>query len=199
MYCVALTGTIASGKSTAARFFAELGIDVIHADNMTKALTAKDEPAFLAIIAHFGNNVLSASGELNRAYLRHLIFNNQNERKWLEGLLHPLIRQKIHKDASAAQSPYCIIEIPLLFKRADYPYINRVLYVHADAERQIQRIQKRDECTREEAAKILNNQASHQQYLDIADDVINNTGNIQALKNKILQLHSKYQTFAQNN
>ena len=193
MYCVGLTGSIASGKSTIAAYFSALGIDVISADEIAKALVLPGQPALQQIIHHFGESVLTPEGELNRRHLREYIVKHPAERAWLEACLHPLIRQQIQHDVKACKSLYCIIEIPLLTDRALYPYLNRVLLVQGLREAQVTRLMKRDNQTREQScamlATTLRDEGKRQ---TIADDKIMNDGSVDALREKINALHVQY-------
>ena len=193
MYCIGLTGTIASGKSTVAALFATLGIDVINADHIAKALVNRDQPALQDIVNHFGKSVLRVNGELNRRHLRELIVNHPQERLWLEELLHPLIREQIQHSIGHCKSPYCIIEIPLLTDKSNYPYLNRILLVLADHEQQITRIMDRDHSTREQACAILATTfADENKRRLIADDVLVNDETVEALREKVNVLHAQY-------
>ena len=128
MFCIALTGTIASGKSTVAQMFAKYSIPVISADAIAKEITRKDAVCYHPIINYFGTSVLiPETGELDRKRLRTLIFADPKKRVWLESLMHPLIRTIIEQRVLMAESPYCVVEIPLLLDRKLYPYIQRVL------------------------------------------------------------------------
>lgn len=196
MYCVGLTGNIASGKSTVATYFAALGIDVISADNIAKELTRKAKPAFKAIHSHFGDAVLTITGELDRRYLRQIIFQNPTERIWLENQLHPLIRIQIENLTQAVTSPYCIIEIPLLRDRELYPYLNRILLVEAKPEQQIERLTTRDNCSKEDTLAILATQADKGMLHELADDVLENTGSLKELQKKVMQWHKIYENLA---
>jgi len=191
-FLVGLTGNIASGKSAVAAQFATLGIDVISADQIAKALTARQEPAFYKIIDHFGTSILTTEGELDRRLLRQLIFNDATERLWLESLLHPLIRQAIRKEAQKCQSPYGLIEIPLIPDKAHYPYLNRILLVVANQDLQIARIMARDNCSKEHALAILATQADEKKHRLIADDVLINNGSIEQLQQQVKALHERY-------
>ncbi len=193
MYCIGLTGTTGSGKSTVASNFATLGINVISADEIAKQLTLKNEPAFQDILHHFGNAVLTPAGELNRPYLRQLIFKNKQERVWLEQLLHPLIRKQIEYNISNVTTPYCIIEIPLLTDGSNYPYLHRILLIKAERQQQIERFMARDNSSKEEAlAVLLAQKANEAKHLDLADDILSNTGSRLELKEKVDALHTKY-------
>lgn len=192
MYCVGLTGSIASGKSTVADIFSELGIEIISADKISRMLTEVNQPAFHDIVHHFGESILTTNGELNRLKLRHLIFDNPDERKWLESILHPLIRKEIEHRVSHCKSPYVLIEIPLLTDKTHYPYLNRILLVTADTDKQIKRLMERDNCSKEHALAILDAQPSETKRRAITDDIIVNDHDLGALSKKVNELHQNY-------
>ena len=192
MYCIGLTGSIASGKSTVAGYFAGLGIATIHADAIAKRLTTNNQPLLDAIISHFGKSILTTTGELDRRLLRQRVFSNQQERQWLEQLLHPSIRTEIEQEISKSNTPYCLIEIPLLKDRSTYPYLNRILLVKAKHEQQIARFISRDNGSKASALAILAAQPDDNTLHAIADDVLNNTGSFNELQKKVKELHVKY-------
>lgn len=196
MFCVGLTGNIASGKSTAAAFFAALGIEVISADSIARHLTQPGEPAFEQIIDHFGQTFKTESGDLDRRKLRELIFNHPKEKEWLESLLHPLIRKTIADQIKRCQSPYCMIEIPLLPNKKDYPYLDRILFIQANSTLQIQRLMARDNTTHQEALSILSTQANESKHLAVADDILVNHGSEADLKHHVSVLHQRYLEYA---
>lgn len=191
-YCVGLTGTIASGKSTVAQYFSNFGITLISADQISRMLTASNTKVFDKIVSHFGAKAVNSDGELNRKYLRNIIFNDKKERIWLENLLHPLIRKRIEQDVNSCQSIYCMVEIPLIPERSHYPYINRILTVLAKRKTQITRLMKRDNCSRSEAMKILEAQASDDAYHQVADDVLRNDKTIKYMYEQVVSLHAFY-------
>ena len=193
VYCVGLTGSIASGKSIATDFFKTQAIDVINADHIAKALTTKESPELKPIIDHFGSRFLTESGELDRRLLRNHIMNQLDARIWLENYLHPLIRNNIEKQIQAVKSPYVVIEIPLLTNKTSYPYLNRVLLVEADEVNQIERVITRDNCTKEEALALLNAQPNQALRRAIADDILINNDSIEALQKQLSKLHTTYQ------
>jgi dephospho-CoA kinase len=199
VYCVGLTGTIASGKSTVAAGFKNLGIDVISADQISRELTAKNQPALQKIVAYFGDEVLTSNGELNRRYLRQLIFDQTDHRQWLEKLLHPLIRKQIQHDIHRCSTPYCLIEIPLLFNKKQYSYLNRILLVLTAQDQQMLRLLARDNCSKQQALAILATQAKEETLRNLADDVLFNNGTIEKLNTEILALHEQYLQFASIN
>jgi dephospho-CoA kinase len=179
-------------KSTVAKSFAKLGIDVICSDSFAKKLTFPGQPAFKAIILHFGNALVLPSGELNRKLLRELIFKEEKERVWLENLLHPLIRNAIQEQIQTVKSPYCIIEIPLLYQKSDFPYLNTILVVTAPENLAISRVMQRDGCSKAEAEAILTLQKNKVQFEKIADDILVNAGDIADLEKDVEQLHRHY-------
>ncbi|KTC93519.1 dephospho-CoA kinase [Fluoribacter dumoffii] len=192
VYCVGLTGGIGSGKTTVAELFSRLGIEVIHADKISRELTQKDKSAYKRILEHYGNRILLDDGELDRSKLREIIFSDPKERDWLEHLLHPLIREVIKQRVAASLSPYCMIEIPLLISKEAYPYINRILLLCAPEELQISRLMQRDQCSKEQAQAILAAQPDIEKRLDSADDIVINNRDIEQLSQKVNDLHYTY-------
>lgn len=198
MYCVGLTGNIASGKSTVAAYFAKLGVGIISADKIAKQLTSEIPVVLEDIVNHFGQTALTSTGELDRHYIRQLIFKSPAERLWLEDYLHPLIREQIKLQIPTIQSAYCIIEIPLLTDRAHYPYLNRVLLVETETEQRSARFTARDHGSKEDMLAILSTQPNQQTLAALADDILNNNGTLIDLKDKIKKLHVKYLRFSFN-
>ncbi len=192
VFVVGLTGNIASGKTTVAKIFSHFGVQVINADQISKELTAKNTPAYEQIVDHYGTDVLLENGELNRKHLREIIFSQPNERQWLENLLHPLIRAKIEHLANSCTTPYCVIEIPLLLNKKNYPYLNKILAIIAPRNLQIARVMERDQCSEAQALAILSTQPDDKARLEIADDVIINDSGLGALQHNLEKLHHKY-------
>ncbi|MDR3501626.1 MAG: dephospho-CoA kinase [Legionella sp.] len=192
VYCVGLTGGIASGKSAAAEVFSDLGIQVVNADNISRSLTMQGQDAYTQIVAHYGAEILNEHNELNRKALRAIIFSDPKERSWLEQLLHPLIRQKIKEQVDLTTTPYCIIEIPLLIDKKTYPYINRVLLIQAPTQIQIERLMHRDNCNQKQALSILAAQPDARLRLKNADDIVVNDAGADKLKAAIIALHHQY-------
>ncbi|KTD60958.1 dephospho-CoA kinase [Legionella shakespearei] len=192
VFSVGLTGNIASGKSTVATIFAELGIHVINADQISRDLTVMGSPVLREIVNHFGSSVLSEDGTLNRKYLRELIFSHSEERAWLEQLLHPLIRKQLEEQIKNCTSAYCILEIALLTDKTNYPYLDKILLVTAPEDVQIARVMQRDHCTKEQALAILSSQPDLATRLNSADDTLVNDSGFEELKYKVEQLHQNY-------
>ena len=188
-YVVALIGGIASGKSTAAGFFSKLNVPIIDADEIAKKLTLPGTEAYLKILDHFGDSLLNDKKMLNRVRLREIIFNNHSERKWLENLLHPLIRQEVADAVRKVKAPYCICVIPLLAEKGDYPFINRVLLLEASSKNQQIRGQARDASS---IKKIINAQSTNKERRKMADDIIENNTDKKSLYAEIILLHKRY-------
>jgi dephospho-CoA kinase len=193
-YAIGLTGSIATGKSTAAAFFERHAIDIISADDIARDLTKYGEPALASIVSHFGQGILKKNGELDRKALRKKIIRHPAERLWLEGYLHPQIRARIENALSDATSPYTIIEIPLLISRENYPYLKRVLLLEIEPSLQLERLMARDECTHDDAVAMLKIQPREELRRALADDVICNDGNPEHLEEALRALHERYLT-----
>ena len=191
-FCVALTGSVASGKTTASELFQDLGIEIINADKIARELTTQNQLAYSEILAHFGPEILDEHQEINRKKLRTLIFSDSKQRTWLEQLLHPLIRKKIAEAVKLCTTPYCLVEIPLLTDKKNYPYIHRTLLIDAPKETQIKRVMQRDHCTKEQALAILAAHPDQSIRIKNADDLLLNNLDLSELKTKVYELHKKY-------
>ena len=192
MIVIGLTGTIASGKTTAANYFKQLGGAVISADDISRRLTEPNKPLFKAIVNHFGTDILVSTGILNRKKLRNIILSDPKEKIWLETLLHPAIRSAIESEVSRTQGPYCMIEIPLLNDKTHYPYLNRVLLITANYDIQLKRLTHRDQCTLEEAKCFLDTQLTTDLRHTIADDIIKNNSTPNDFLAKIKTYHERW-------
>ena len=192
MLVIGLTGGIGSGKTTVADLFEKHGVTIIDSDQIARALTAKNQAAFNAIVAEFGSSILTPSGELDRKALRHIIFQDQSKRLWLENLLHPAIRDEMARLVEKAISPYCILVIPLLLETEPNPIINRILVVDTPEAKQIERVSIRDQQSSDAIEVILAAQTSRQHRLAKADDIIYNEHHLDALKPQVDKLHALY-------
>lgn len=189
---IGLTGGIGSGKTTTSNYFAELGADIIDADVIARELTAPGQPALKKIHAHFGSQVIHSNGSLNRTALRHVIFDAPTEKIWLENLLHPLVRKTIKQRSEQSTAPYCLVVIPLLTESGHYDFLERICLVDCDETIQRNRASQRDNQSPDKIQAIMDSQATRQQRLAIADDIITNNGNLNQLKQQIKQLHYQY-------
>ena len=195
IFTVALTGGIASGKSSVAERFAARGISVIDADLLAREVVAPGEPALAGIVARFGAGVLGADGSLDRRRLRDIVFADEGARRDLEAILHPAIRASMdarRTACAAAGEIYCLCAIPLLVETDQQRRFDRVLVVDLDRQTQIERLLARDAGDRQQAEAILASQASREQRLAAADDTIDNRGPPQALEAQVAALHHRY-------
>ena len=196
MYVIAVTGGIASGKSTVVDLFRHKGVPVIDTDVIAREIVQRKD-VLKQLCEAFGHAILNQDGTLNRAHLRQIAFSNEANRIQLGEILHPLIFEHASAQLASLNAPYCLLVIPLLFEsHHPYPY-DRVLVVDVDEEIQRQRASQRDQSDQESIQKIINAQASRQQRLSIADDIIDNNGKIENLMSQVDALHNKYLDLAE--
>ncbi len=193
---IGLTGGIASGKSTAARRFAALGVPVIDADAIAREVVAPGEPGLAAVVERFGPSILTAAGELDRRALRERVFADTAARRDLEALLHPRIRARMQALAERAEAPYVVLAIPLLAEGGARDRVDRVLVIDVPEELQLARVLARDGGSRAQAEAILAAQAGRTARLALADDVLENSGDITALERGVDELHRRYLALA---
>lgn len=189
---VALTGGIASGKSTVANLFAALGAPIVDTDQIARDVVEHGSPLLAKIVATFGVKILLPDGSLDRRALREVIFADPEARRTLESLLHPAIAAETDHRTSRLREPYTIVAIPLLTERGGKTRFDRVLLVDCDEDLQLRRLQLRDGTTTRDAQAMLSAQASRADRRLIADDVILNEGQIDALAPQVEALHFKY-------
>ena len=192
MLKIGLTGGIGSGKSTVCALFQDLGVNIIDADNIAKALVAPGLPALTQIIDQFGKEYLLADGALDRNKLKNLIFSNKEKKQQLENILHPLIYTQISIEIQSSPPPYCIIAIPLLLETQKSQLFDRILVVDCSIEAQLQRVESRDKLNRAQILSIIDSQMPREQRLKWADDIIENSTNITQLAEQIKRLHNSY-------
>ncbi|MBK5930090.1 dephospho-CoA kinase [Halochromatium salexigens] len=191
-YRVALTGGIGSGKSTVAEQFAALGVMVSDADAIAHQLTTADGEALSAIAAAFGAEMIDTNGALDRARLRNRVFADPSARRQLEGILHPLIRNRMLEETEAVSAPYALLVIPLLLETGQQALVDRVLVVDVPETVQIARVQNRSGLDPAEIKRIIASQISRAERLAAADNVIDNRGDASRLESRIVQLHQMY-------
>ena len=196
-YTVGLTGGIGSGKSAVAGLFARRGVAVIDTDEIAHELTRPEGEAIEAIRAAFGAGLIGADGALDRDGMRKLVFANAAARKKLERILHPLIRKESALRRARAKSPYAILVVPLLVEGGvDRSRYARVLVVDCTEVQQVERAMRRSGLPETEVRAILAAQATREQRLARADDVIDNSGTPEALERQVSHLNEKYLTLA---
>jgi dephospho-CoA kinase len=193
-WILGLTGGIGSGKSAAAQHFIDLGVHLVDADNAARWVVEPGRPALARIVEHFGDSVLQADGSLNRSALRGLIFQDAEQRRWLEALLHPLIGEEIASYLARAQSPYAILVSPLLVESGQSRMTQRILVIDVPEALQLQRTMQRDGSSAEQVQAILKAQADREERLRHADDVLVNDRDQAWLQQEVERLHHFYLT-----
>jgi dephospho-CoA kinase len=189
---VGLTGGIASGKSLVANMFSKLGAELVDADQIAREVVAPGEPALAAIRDAFGAKVLNPRGELDRAALRKLVFADADKRRALDALLHPLIRARLLARLDEVRRPYAIIAVPLLVETDFAALVDRVAVVDCPEPMQLERLMRRDGIPRTEAVAMIAAQADRATRLRAAHDVIDNSGEVEATRRQVAQLHHRY-------
>jgi dephospho-CoA kinase len=188
---IGLTGGIGSGKSLVAARFAELSVTVVNADTVAREVVAKGEPALDAIRTHFGEDIVLPNGELDRRKLRGIIFNDPAQKKWLENLLHPLIRLRIVDQLHAAISPYAILESPLLLETDQHLLVEKIIVVDVNEATQIARASLRDGSDIAQIKNIIASQMPRVEKLKKADFVIDNSGSKDATFLQVEEIDKK--------
>ncbi|WP_191117623.1 dephospho-CoA kinase [Vibrio campbellii] len=199
-FVIGLTGGIASGKTTVANLFKQqFKIDIVDADIVAREVVEPGTPGLNAIIEHFGADIVRDDQMLDRAKLRERIFSNPEEKTWLNGLLHPMIREKMIEDLEQVTSDYALLVVPLLIENKLDSLCDRVLVVDVDPQTQISRTVKRDNVSEDQAKAILASQASREQRLALGDDVVKNNPDDPDLLLQITDLHEKYLAMCKKN
>lgn len=190
---VGLTGGIASGKTQVTQLFAEKNVPIIDADEIARRVVARGSQGLSQIVAHFGEDLLLDSGDLNRSQLRERIFSHEPDRLWLNALLHPLIEQATQQDIQKHQQAlYVIWAVPLLIETQLHQKVDRVLLVDCPVELQRQRLMQRDHIDRTLANAMIAAQLDRKTRLNNADDVIQNHHDLADLKHQVGALHAFY-------
>lgn len=197
MWVLGVTGGIGSGKTTVTNLFAEHGIVVVDADVIARHILDKGTPALAAVQQRYGDQALQKDGALNRAWLREKIFQEPTEKDWLNSLTHPLIREQLLSALTSATSAYVILSAPLLVENNLTRYCDRVLVIDVSEATQRERTQQRDNVSAAQIDQIIQAQATRQQRLAAADDIINNDGDMDLLAPQVAKLHQQYLRLAQ--
>lgn len=193
-WILGLTGGIGSGKSAAAQHFIDLGVHLVDADHAARWVVEPGRPALAQIAERFGEQVLQADGSLDRAALRQRVFQDAEQRRWLESLLHPLIFQEINQYLARAESPYAILVSPLLVESGQHRMTQRVLVVDAPEHLQLSRSMSRDGASEEQIRAILKAQSDREERLSHAHDVLVNDRDMAWLQQEVERLHHFYLT-----
>ena len=195
---VGLTGGIGSGKSEASKQFAERGVAVVDADIVAREVVASGQDGLAQIAAHFGADILDATGNLNRSKLREIIFSNPTEKQWLESLLHPMINTEIRRQLANSTSIYSILASPLLLETNQFLLVDRILVIDASEQHQLERASQRDKNDEVQIKAIMQTQLSRQERCARATDIIQNHGSIDELDGQVGRLHQLYLELAQS-
>ena len=191
-YRIGLTGGIASGKSTAAKFFGALGVPILDSDQIARDVVEPGQPPLERLVERFGPKILTADGHLDRPALRDIVFSDPKARADLEALTHPAIGAAMEARSAEAGGPYQILVIPLLVEKNLAAHVDRVLVVDCDEGLQIRRLRDRDGSTPAQVQAILKAQAPRAARLKAADDVIHNDTDMSAVRNQVATLHARY-------
>ncbi|WP_294834298.1 dephospho-CoA kinase [uncultured Gilliamella sp.] len=191
-YVVALSGGVASGKSTIANLFAQLGVPIIDADIIARQVVEVGTDALAQIVKHFSTEILLPNGELDRSQLREIIFNNDHERLWLNNLLHPIIHKITQKQIAKQTAAYVIWVVPLLIENNLHQLADRVLMVDVPETLQMERLIYRDKISESLAKRMIRTQVPLAERLSYADDIIVNNGNLASLSEQVNKLHQQY-------
>ncbi|MDD9892282.1 MAG: dephospho-CoA kinase [Gammaproteobacteria bacterium] len=191
---VGLTGGIACGKSAVGKVFADLGIAVIDADQVARDVVKPGRAELETIAQQFGNDFITAEGELDRAKMRSHVFADPDERKKLEAILHPAIRTELVSQCKAAEqgSPYVIAMVPILEKLGIQSHLHRTVVVDAAEDVQLMRLCQRDNMTEDAAQSMIDAQQDRRSRLAMADDVIRNNNSLAEMRRQVEELHQKY-------
>lgn len=195
-FLVGLTGGIGSGKTLVSDTFAQLGVDIVDADIIARDVVAPGSEGLGALVEHFGSDIVTASGELNRAALRELVFSNEEEKAWLNTCLHPRIRQAMQQAAANVNSSYGILAVPLLIENDLTGMVDRVAVVDCPEDMQLARAMQRDGSSETIIRSIIASQATREQRLAVADDVIDNSLTPEHTCEQVRALHATYQALA---
>ena len=195
---IGLTGGIGSGKSAAAALFKDIGVDLIDADDLARDSLNINSEGYKLFIEEFGDKYLDENKNFNRELIRKLIFNDSDAKSKLENIIHPIVRSGIETFIKNKKSDYCIIVVPLIFETNSSKIYDRVLVIDCDVDVQISRTSKRDNQAKSDIENIINKQATREQRLSIADDVIVNNGSLDLLRMEVLKIHKKYLEIVKN-
>ena len=198
MLTIGLTGGIASGKTTVSNLFSKLNVPIVDTDLISRGLLDLGQPGYQMVVEHFGKEILQDDQLIDRRRLRHLIFNNEVEKNWLETALHPIIFQQTQRQIEQYEdADYVLVVIPLLFEADFQTLVNRTLVIDCNSDNQIERLIARDNIDLKLAKQMLAQQWSNEARLNLADDVIhNNNDPSTSITEQVAKLHQKYVSLA---
>ncbi|WP_079510007.1 dephospho-CoA kinase [Mesobacillus jeotgali] len=192
---IGLTGGIASGKSTVSSMFTELGITVIDADIEARLAVEPGEQAYNDIVSHFGKGILDEDGTINRPALGAIIFNNEEKRLLLNSIVHPAVRERMaekRQAAEAANEKAVVMDIPLLFESRLTSLVEKIIVVFVDEKTQLQRLMARNDFSEDEALSRIKSQMPLKDKVDLADEIIDNSGSIEQSRRQLMEILRKW-------
>ncbi len=194
MTIIGLTGGIGSGKTYVSSIFKEKGITCVDADDVAREIVFPGQPTLAKIAERYAEkpDILTADGQLNRALLRSIIFNNPNEKQWLENLMHPVIRDRLVVLLNQSASPYSLLVSPLLFETDQKDLVHRSAVVDIPEDLQVERASQRDNVSKEQIKQIMQAQLTREQRLALADDIIDNSIDKKETNQQVQKLHEAY-------
>ncbi|AMQ88034.1 MULTISPECIES: dephospho-CoA kinase [Marinobacter] len=196
MKIVGLTGGIGSGKSTVVRIFGDLGVHWVDADDVAREVVEPGTAGLAAIAEHFGREILQADGALDRAALRQRVFENPEERHWLERLLHPVIREELVRQLQSPDAPYSqpyvLLVSPLLLETDQHELVDRIVVVDVPEDIQIERTMARDDNSQAQVERIMAAQMARDERRSRADAVIDNNRPLQDVERQVCELHNRF-------
>ncbi len=193
MFTIGLTGGVAAGKSTATNFFTDKGITVVDADIISRHLQLRGEEGYEKIVKKFSDDILDANGEIDRKKIRKIAFSDPKNKKWLEDLMHPMVRDEVIKQFEKVESAWAIYSAPLWSNKNVF---NRTLVIDTPKEVQLQRIIERDNCSKEVAEQVIAQQISSNERNCYATDLIINDSSLEELRNKLEFYFELYNSLA---
>ena len=197
-FVVAVTGGIASGKTSVCELFYKFfNVETIDTDKLSKEAVAPGSKCLEEIVSVFGERVIDKTKNLNRPFMKNIIFKDTALRQKLENIVHPEVRRLVDSKIEKIKGKYCLLGIPLLYRKNQDSRINRILVVDCEKDIQIQRAMSRDNLQKEDIERIISSQASRKQRLTLADDIICNQGTLTELKDKIVRLHELYSSLSE--
>tara|TARA_B100000214_G_scaffold55241_1_gene35270 strand:+ start:363 stop:956 length:594 start_codon:yes stop_codon:yes gene_type:complete len=194
---IGLTGGIGSGKSAAADFFQNEGVTVIDADDLAREVIEKNTLGYESIVDYFGSKIIDSNGLIDRACLRKEVFDDEEKKKVLESIIHPLVRDLMAKRIATSQSSYSIVMVPLIFETNSMSNYNRILVIDCDPSLQLERATLRDNNSKDQIQKIIDTQCSREERLSIANDIIPNNDSLKNLKVRSIAMHKFYLDLSQ--
>ena len=193
MFTVGLTGGVAAGKSTTTNFFIDKGITVVDADTISRNLQLKGEEGYEKIVKKFSDDILDSNGQIDRKKIREIAFSDPKNKKWLEDLMHPMIRDEVIKQFEKVESSWVIYSAPLWSNKNVF---NRTLVIDTPKDVQLQRIIERDNCSKEVAEQVIAQQISSNERNCYATDLIINDGSLEDFRNKLEFYFELYNSLA---